>query len=162
MADYLSKISYVEYYFFYMFLNYSRHCGLLLASLLLVINDASSIAAKDIPNSLPQLNSLNEQPLPSNNLSQSNNNKTGSREYTFKAPGNKTLKNTEQLTATQGYKVEVYGSAADLLLQVRSIEPKAFVKGNIIQVGIFSRQSNAEDMVRKLAAEGLWSRIVTN
>jgi len=82
------------------------------------------------------------------------------REYTFKAPDSKTLSNSN-LTAVRGYKVEVYGSATDLLREVRGVEPKAFVKGNIIQVGIFSRQNNAEDMVRKLASKGFWARIIT-
>lgn len=140
-----------------MFLNYSRTYGLFLISLLLVTYSANSVKAKDVANSLPQLNNLAEQALPSQSDS-----KTSSREYTFKAPNNKTLNNPAQLTAVQGYKVEVYGSASDLLLRVRNIEPKAFVKGNIIQVGIFSQQNNAENMVRKLAAEGLWSRIVPN
>ena len=81
------------------------------------------------------------------------------REYTFKAPDNKTL-NNGNLTAVQGYKVEVYGSATDLLQEVRDVEPKAFIKGNIIQVGIFSQQNNAEDMVRKLAKKGFWARII--
>ena len=144
-----------------MFLNYSRYCGLFLVSFLLLSHGASSVKAKDVANSLPQLNSLEKQPLPSEQPSQSNNT-TSSREYTFKAPDNKTLKNIEKLTAAKGYKVEVYGNAAELLLQVRNIEPKAFIKGNLIQVGIFSQQDNAENMVRKLAAEGLWSRIVAN
>ena len=82
------------------------------------------------------------------------------REYTFKAPDSKTLSNSN-LTAVQGYKVEIYGSAKDLLQEVRSVEPKAFIKGNIIQVGIFSKQNNAEDMVRKLAGKGFWARMVT-
>jgi len=83
------------------------------------------------------------------------------REYTFKAPDSKTLGNSN-LTAVQGYKVEVYGSAKELLQEVRNVEPKAFIKGNIIQVGIFSQQNNAEDMVRKLAGQGLWARMVTH
>lgn len=81
------------------------------------------------------------------------------REYTFKAPDSKTLSNSN-LTAVQGYKVEVYGSAEELLREVRNVEPKAFIKDNIIQVGIFSQQKNAEDMVRKLATQGFWARII--
>jgi len=82
------------------------------------------------------------------------------REYTFKAPDSKSLGNSS-LVAVQGYKVEVYGSADELLQEVRSVEPKAFIKDGIIQVGIFSQQNNAEDMVRKLAGQGMWARIVT-
>ena len=83
-----------------------------------------------------------------------------SREYTFKAPDNKTLIDRGQLTAVGSYKVEVYGSQEELLNKVRDIEPKAFIKDNIIQVGIFTRQDNAEDMARKLAKVGLWARII--
>ena len=83
------------------------------------------------------------------------------REYTFKAPKGKTLSNSGNLSAVGGYKVEVYGSAKDLLTEVKNVEPKAFIKGNVIQVGIFGQQNNAEDMVRKLAARGFWARIVT-
>ena len=87
------------------------------------------------------------------------NRKANSREYTFKAPDSKTISNTEQLVKLRGYKVEVYGSEQELLQQVRNIEPTAFIKGNTIQVGIFSQQVNAEDMVRKLAVKGFWARI---
>ena len=101
---------------------------------------------------LSQLDSVTEPAYLSQNESD--------KEYTFKAPDNKTLTNSERLTAASGYKVEVYGSASELLHRVRDIEPKAFIKGNVIQVGIFSEQNNAEDMVRKLTGEGFWSRIV--
>lgn len=92
-------------------------------------------------------------------LSRSNPNVSkAKREYTFKAPDSKTSTNSEQSTEG-GYKVEVYGSAEELL-QVRNIEPRAFIKGGVIQVGIFSQQNNAEDLVRKLASVGLWARII--
>lgn len=87
-------------------------------------------------------------------------NKSSQREYLFKAPDNKVISNPQQLTKKQGYKVEVYGSAEELLTKVKSIEPKAFRKGEVIQVGIFSEQVNAEILVRKLAVAGFWSRIV--
>lgn len=86
--------------------------------------------------------------------------RTKPREYTFKAPDSKVISNSEQLTKVRGYKVEVNGNADDLLQQVRDVEPAAFIKGDIIQVGIFGRQDNAEDLVRQLAAKGLWARIV--
>lgn len=81
------------------------------------------------------------------------------REYTFKAPDSKVISNTEQLTRIKGYKVEVYGNQVELLQQVKDIAPNAFVKGENIQVGIFSQQNNAEDLVRKLAVAGFWARI---
>ena len=85
--------------------------------------------------------------------------KSNSREYTFKAPDSKKISNTEQLIKAQGFRVEVYGSERELLQQVKDIEPTAFIKGNTIQVGIFSQQANAENMVRKLAVKGFWARI---
>ena len=89
------------------------------------------------------------------------NGKTDSREYTFKAPDSKKISNTEQLVKVRGYKVEVYGNETKLLQQVRNIEPAAFIKGDTIQVGIFSQQANAENMLRKLAKKGFWARIKT-
>lgn len=74
------------------------------------------------------------------------------REYTFSAPPQD----------NRDYRVEVFGSQAELLEQVRAIEPKAFQKGDVIQVGIFSRQDNAEDLVRKLAVKGFWARIIVS
>ena len=120
--------------------------------LLTIFNSAIAASAsdKDFPTQLSV--SLN------NPIYVSTNNP--SREYTFKAPDNKSLTDKEQLTAVGGYKVEVYGSEQELLNKVRDIEPKAFIKDNIIQVGIFTRQDNAEDMARKLAKAGLWARII--
>lgn len=83
------------------------------------------------------------------------------KEYTFSVPGE-----SEQSSAVTtinnvaGYRVEVLGSGDRLLEQVRVIEPRAFSKGEIIQVGIFSEQDNAANLVRKLALQGLWARIV--
>ena len=122
-----------------------------LLSLVAVANMAITAQALGIKE-VSQLNSA-EQPI---YLSKNE----PAREYTFKAPDNKTLTNSEQLSAARGYKVEVYGSTSELLDRVRSIEPKAFIKGNVIQVGIFSQQDNAEDMVRKLTGAGFWSRMV--
>jgi hypothetical protein len=80
------------------------------------------------------------------------------REYIFSAP----TSSSTSIDSAQGYRVEVFGGSDSLLSQVRDIEPKAFRKGDIIQVGIFSEQENAEEMVRKLALQGFWARIVSN
>lgn len=81
-----------------------------------------------------------------------------SREYTFSAPEtNLPLSNT-----SQSYKVEVFGNSDTILNQVRNIEPRAFRKGSVIQAGIFQDQTNAEELVRRLAIQGLWSRIISN
>jgi hypothetical protein len=93
-----------------------------------------------------------------------------SREYTFSAPHedaqpniNVELDEAEALgNRAQTYRVEVFGNTEGLLEIVKSIEPKAFQKGNIIQVGIFSSQDNATVLVNKLATRGFWSRIVVN
>ena len=87
------------------------------------------------------------------------NRKSSPREYNFKAPDSKTISNTEQLIKARGYRVEVFGSESELLEKVRNIEPSAFIKGDTIQVGIFSQQANAEDLVRQLAVKGFWARI---
>lgn len=135
-------------------MNFSKSCCLSLVSLAITLN--SAIAAQEIEHfplapALDRMESSQPTYLAKNNRL---------REYTFKAPDSKTLSNIGNLTAVQGYKVEVYGSEKQLLQEVRNVEPKAFIKGNIIQVGIFSQQNNAEDMVRKLAIKGLWARIM--
>ena len=81
------------------------------------------------------------------------------REYTFSAPNESQSESAVKNVA--GYRVEVLGSSDRLLKQVRTIEPKAFFKGDVIQVGIFSEQDNAANLVRQLALQGLWARIVT-
>jgi hypothetical protein len=91
-----------------------------------------------------------EPPLSSNSIT---------REYTFEAPN--TIKNESATVNMGSYRVEVLGSSDLLLAQVRSIEPQAFLKGEIIQVGIFSEPDNAAELVRQLALQGLWARIVT-
>lgn len=91
---------------------------------------------------------------------QNSNQNSSNREYTFKAPAGSPLIDAAQSSTIGGYKVEVYGSEEALLRQVRAIEPRAFIKGNIIQVGIFGEQDNAEDLVRKLAVAGFWARIM--
>ena len=129
-------------------MNRYKYCCLSFVSLVLALNSTNAVNAQQ---SAATVKTTADRPV---YLSRN------TREYTFKAPDSKTLSNSGNLTAVQGYKVEVYGSASDLLAEVRNIEPKAFVKGDIIQVGIFSSQNNAEDMVRKLAAEGFWARII--
>ena len=73
------------------------------------------------------------------------------KEYTFKAP-----------SIAQSYRVEVLGNNQQTLQQVRNIEPQAFVKGNIIQVGIFQDKDNAATLVQELALKGLWARIANH
>lgn len=82
------------------------------------------------------------------------------REYTFDAPDSNLVDRVPTQTISK-YRVEVFANAEEVLKQVKDIEPKAFQTGNIIQVGIFSRQQNAEALVRKLARQGLWARITT-
>lgn len=86
--------------------------------------------------------------------------KNQQREYTFSAPSDETAVNGETEDTILSYKVEVFDNGEGLLNQIRDIEPKAFQKGEIIQVGIFSERDNAEDLVRKLARQGFWARIV--
>ena len=126
---------------------------LLLGSLCLSINMSASASA------LEYVEIENKSLYVAQAQDTKSNGKSNSREYTFKAPDSKSISNTEQLVKVRGYKVEVYGSEKELLQQVKNIEPTAFIKGNTIQVGIFSQQANAEDMIRKLARKGFWARI---
>ena len=72
------------------------------------------------------------------------------QEYIFDAPND----------IKTSYKVEVFGRSDLILNQVRKVEPKAFIKGNVIQVGIFSQEDNAMDLVKQLTLQGLWARII--
>ena len=87
-----------------------------------------------------------------------NSRSSETREYTFSAPNN----SSSFSNRAQSYRVEVFGNSQTLLNQVRDIEPKAFRKGGVIQAGIFTDQSNAEELVRQLTIQGLWSRIISN
>ena len=137
---------------------------LILVSHLMVVATSTAVNAANIN----QIDQDQHDPYQSSSRSsfylsrnhQDSSQNSSKREYTFKAPAGSTLMETTQSSIIGGYKVEVYGSAEALLRQVRAIEPKAFIKGNIIQVGIFSEQDNAEDLVRKLAVAGFWARIM--
>ena len=82
------------------------------------------------------------------------------REYIFRAPPQTTSQQPTSQQKKATYQVQVYGSSENLLVKVKEIEPKAFLKGNLIQVGNFSTQENAEQLLKKLAIEGLWARIM--
>lgn len=82
------------------------------------------------------------------------------KEYIFRAPQQTTSQQTTSQLKKTTYQVQVYGSSEGMLAKVRAIEPAAFLKGNLIQVGNFSTQENAEELLKKLAIEGLWARIV--
>ncbi len=134
---------------------YYQYCLWLLGSVFLTANISVPNNALASPNSDSHVSS----PLYLTRNTKSDR-KNKSREYTFTAPDSKDISDLEQLTEVQGYKVEVYGSAEELLQQVKNIEPAAFIKGNIIQVGIFSDRENAEDLIRKLTVKGFWARII--
>ena len=87
-----------------------------------------------------------------------NSHSNQSREYTFSAPST----NLPLLNTNKSYKVQVFGASDALLNQVRNIEPKAFRKDGVIQAGIFQDRANAEELVRQLTLQGLWSRIISD
>ncbi len=145
-------------------------------SALLIVANSSVATAKDAPKiteSVPPPPPIAPQnqlvkhkysrilPIDTNPPTYSKNDRQ--REYTFSAPDASAVEETESnINFNKGYRVEVFGDTEELLFQVRDIEPKAFQKGNVIQVGIFSDRDNAENLVRKLARKGLWSRIISN
>ena len=146
--------------------NFSRFCISCLGSMMIVNSLSRATNATENVKVAKQLNINKSLQIESDQTIRisKNINHSGSessqREYLFKAPDNKIINDPQQLTRNQGYKVEVYGSADELLKKVKTIEPKAFRKGEIIQVGIFSEQGNAEILLKKLAVAGFWSRIV--
>ena len=140
----------------YMNFTYYKSCLLLLGGVCL--SAIVSTPAKAIKN-----NKIDAYDQSSFTLAQTvkSNGQNDSREYTFKAPDSKKISNTDELVKVQGYKVEVYGAEQELLQQVKDIEPNAFIKGDTIQVGIFSKEANAQTLVQKLAIKGFWARIKT-
>lgn len=61
------------------------------------------------------------------------------------------------------YRVEVNGNSAALLQQVRSVEPRAFVRKTerVIQAGVFSQQLSANRRANDLRSRGISARIIT-
>ena len=132
---------------------YYKYCLLLLGSIFLT-------AVPVLANDVEDLNQSDRSSSSFDFIKGKSDNRSKPREYTFKAPDSD-ISNRDRLGRVGGYKVEVHGNSDDLLQQVKNIEPTAFIKENTIQVGIFARQNNAEDLVRQLAAKGLRARIVT-
>ncbi|MGB2924593.1 MAG: SPOR domain-containing protein [Limnothrix sp.] len=73
------------------------------------------------------------------------------QEFNFTAP-----------TATsQRYRVEVPSTDPLMLTTVQRIEPTAFMKGDRIQAGSFSQQTNAQNLQANLQNKGIAANIVT-
>ncbi len=105
---------------------------------------------------LPFLRRRRKKKNPRETPSPDSNTNPNSREYIFRAPAT-----TGQKQVTS-YQVQVYGSDRELLRKVQAIEPKAFLKGNLIQVGAFRQQENAEELLQRLAIQGFWARIIVS
>lgn len=138
-----------------------KSCLLLLGSFCLTTSISFPVNALDLDNLTDSSVLLAQNPKSILKDTTVENSKTSDREYTFKAPDSKKISNSEQLIKGQDYKVEVYGNERELLQRVKDIEPTAFIKGNTIQVGIFSKEANAQSLVQKLAIRGFWARIKT-
>lgn len=82
------------------------------------------------------------------------------RETVFQAPG------SYQSTNANRYWVYVNGDSSYLLEQVRTVEPKAFLQEfqgrRVIQVGIFSTETNARQQIEALNARGITADLATN
>ncbi len=65
-------------------------------------------------------------------------------------------------TYTPYYRVEVPGDCSRLLMRVKKVESRAFIrrKEGFIQAGLFEKPSQAQQSVKKLAQVGLLARIV--
>jgi len=79
------------------------------------------------------------------------------QEFNFEAPRS----SSGSITNTQQYRVEVPTSDPLMLATVKKIEPNAFMKGDRIQAGLFSQQSNAQNLQANLQAKGISANIVT-
>lgn len=60
----------------------------------------------------------------------------------------------------EGYRVEVASNDRNILNRVRTVEPSAFVRGDRIQVGMFTDKNNARTLQSNLRNQGFNARIV--
>jgi hypothetical protein len=71
-----------------------------------------------------------------------------------------------QERSAAGYRVIVNGNSSMLLQQVQRVEPKAFIsdyKGRkVIQTGVFSNQTNAQQQVSTLQAQGIQAEVLSS
>ena len=96
--------------------------------------------------------------LPSQVASETPRNTTQSRnEVATQPPVNQANRNRTL------YRVEVNGNSPALLQQVRSIEPRAFIRKSerVIQAGVFSQQLSANRRANDLRSRGISARIIT-
>jgi hypothetical protein len=81
------------------------------------------------------------------------------RELDFQAPA------AIPASTNSNYLVYVNGASLVTLQQVQQLEPKAFVRqynGNsVIQAGVFSKGSNAQELAKKLQSQGIDVRLVS-
>lgn len=91
------------------------------------------------------------------------------QEYNFEAPEaaptpspNPTAPRSRSTPEETLYRVEVPNGSSHLLIVVRAVEPRAFIRRGEgkIQVGLFAERSNAETLVQQLAGQGIWARII--
>ncbi|BAW95258.1 hypothetical protein NIES970_01600 [[Synechococcus] sp. NIES-970] len=86
---------------------------------------------------------------------------TTGQEYIFEAPtGTPTTTVTPWSGAAARYRVDVLGTNPSMLATVRLVEPGAFIKGDRIQVGLFSERANAEALRSDLLASGVMAEII--
>jgi len=122
----------------------------LLATPILLVASAGSTIAEPLP------------PPPSADQSQQQNR----QEYEFKAPStpvpNSPSDSKAGSTTDRLYRVQINNTSYVSLFLVRGVEPDAFIpeEGNIIQAGLFSKQSNAKQLMQTLSQRGIDAEIV--
>ncbi|MBW4575186.1 MAG: hypothetical protein KME08_07870 [Aphanothece sp. CMT-3BRIN-NPC111] len=83
---------------------------------------------------------------------------TKDRDIEYNAPSSNTPSTSSTL-----YRVEISGDSPLLLAQVRKIEPQAFVRPGegIIQAGVYSKESSAQQRLQELELLGIRAQITT-
>lgn len=80
------------------------------------------------------------------------------QEFNFEAPRSPV---TPSFSSPQNqYRVEVASTDPLMLATVKRIEPGAFMRGDRIQAGVFSKQQNAQSLQDNLQQQGIEARIV--
>lgn len=85
------------------------------------------------------------------------------QQYEFQAPTTPKSNFPSNSTTDRLYRVQINNTSYVSLFLVRGVEPDAFIpeNRNIIQAGLFSKQSNAKQLVKTLSQRGIDAEIVT-
>jgi cell division septation protein DedD len=129
------------------------------------IAQAQVTVHQGLPPVPPVIPTLNDTPLDQSIDSSKVEKVPALPEFTFEAPrspltppSSPSFSNSNNFS--NQYRVEVNATDPMTLAMVKQVEPGAFIKGDRIQAGVFSRQDNAETLRSKLKNNGINANVV--